>query len=135
MKDGNIVKEKSLSFSKKIVKMGKFLLAKMSIPEQSLCTQVLKSGTSIGANIREAEFAESKDDFRHKLKIALKEANETEYWLEILYSGDYIGQNQYNGMIIDCKELIKLLTSIINSLNNPSKESLTISTNTPNGNC
>ena len=78
----------------------------MSVPEQPICSQVLKSGTSIGANIREAEFAESKEDFKHKLKIALKEANETEYWLDILYAGEYIGENQYNGMIFDCKELI-----------------------------
>ena len=90
----------------------------MSVPEQPICSQVLKSGTSIGANIREAEFAESKEDFKHKLKIALKEANETEYWLDILYAGEYIGENQYNGMIFDCKELIKILTAIINTLNN-----------------
>ena len=64
---------------------------------------------------------ESKEDFKHKLKIAPKEANETEYWLDILYSGEYIGENQYNGMITDCKELIKILTSIINTLNNNNK--------------
>ncbi len=122
MKESNILKEKSTAFSKKIVKMGKFLLGRMSVAEQPLCTQVLKSGTSIGANIRESEFAESSDDFKHKLKIALKEANETEYWLEILYSGEYIGENQYNGMIVDCKELIKLLTAIINTLNNKNEQ-------------
>jgi len=114
-----VLRDKSLAFGKKIVKMGRFLLKKMTYAEQPICTQVLKSGTSIGANIRESEFAESKDDFKHKLKIALKEANETEYWLEILYSGEYIGQNQYNGMIVDCRELIRILTAIINTLNNP----------------
>ena len=121
MKEENILKDKSVAFAKKTVKMGKFLLARMTVPEQPLCTQAIKSGTSIGANIREAEFAESKEDFKHKLKIALKEANETEYWLDILYSGEYIGENQYNGMITACKELIKILTSIINTLNNNNK--------------
>jgi four helix bundle protein len=86
-----------------------------------LSKQMLRSGTAIGALIREAEYAQSKPDFRHKLSIALKEANETEYWLMLLKDSDYISEKSFESVIADCKELIKLLTSIINS----TKKSLT----------
>ena len=117
MKDDNILKEKSLAFGIRIVRLAKYFIRKTSVAEQPIFTQILKSGTSIGANIRESEFGESTDDFKHKLKIALKEANETEYWIEILHSGEYMSDDQYESIIVDCKELIKLLTSSINTLN------------------
>tara|TARA_R110002051_G_scaffold35717_1_gene78270 strand:+ start:1445 stop:1729 length:285 start_codon:yes stop_codon:yes gene_type:complete len=75
--------------------------------------QVLRSGTSVGAMIREAEHAESKPDFIHKMAIAQKEINETLYWLELLFKTDYLNQQEYNSLSIDATELLKLLTSII----------------------
>ena len=75
--------------------------------------QVLRSGTAIGAMIREAEQGESKADFVHKLAIALKEAKETEYWLDLLFHSEYIEQKSYDSINVDTKELIKLLVSII----------------------
>lgn len=75
----------------------------------------LRSGTSIGANIKEAIRGFSKKDFRFKLGIALKEASETEYWLELLYETEYISEKQFLSMNDDCIELIKILTAILNS--------------------
>ena len=118
MKSNNTLKDKSLKFGIRIAKLTKHFIRQTSIAEYPLFTQVLKSGTSIGANVREAEFGESKDDFKHKLKIALKEANETEYWIEILHKGEYLNDSQYDSIIVDCRELIKLLTSSVNTLNN-----------------
>ena len=77
--------------------------------------QLLRSGTAIGASIREAEFAESRKDFIHKLHISLKEANETNYWLILLHESDYINDATFQSIQTDCTELIKLLTSIIKS--------------------
>ena len=113
MKQDNIVKTKSIAFAVRIVKMVRFLVSRIPYAEHPICTQILKSGTSIGANVREAEHAESTEDFIHKLKIALKEANETEYWLEIFHKTDYIDTDQYNSLNNDCTELNKLLISII----------------------
>lgn len=98
--------------------MCQYLIKQTTYPEHKIITQIIKSGTSIGANIRESEYAESPDDFIHKLRVALKEANETEFWLDILYHCEYINEEQYNSLIIDCKELMKLLISIINKLTN-----------------
>jgi len=78
-----------------------------------MAKQVLRSGTSIGANVKECVNAESKMDFIHKLGIALKEADETEYWLELLHETDYITDEQFNSIISDCKEIIKILITII----------------------
>ena len=112
MKKNNIVKEKSFDFALRIIKLYKFLKEKK---EFILSKQILRSGTSIGAMIRESEQAESKAVFIHKLAIGLKEANETEYWLELLYKSDYIDTTQYKSIKKDCKEILKLLTSIIKS--------------------
>jgi four helix bundle protein len=78
-----------------------------------LSKQVLRSGTAVGALIREAEQGESKADFIHKLAISLKEAKETEYWLELLFYSDYIEEKSYQSIYADVQEIIKLLTSII----------------------
>ncbi|MBR5644625.1 MAG: four helix bundle protein [Salinivirgaceae bacterium] len=118
MKTDNVLKDKSLKFGIRIVKLSKHFIGQTTIAEHPLFTQILKSGTSIGANVRESEFGESKDDFKHKLKIALKEANETEYWIEILHEGEYLNDSQYDSIIVDCRELIKLLTASVNTLNN-----------------
>ena len=118
MKTDNIVKQKSMDFAIRIVNLVKYLVKNITYVEQPICTQIIKCGTSIGANIREAEHAESKEDFIHKMKIALKEANETEFWLELLYKTEYINQQQYESMDKDCKELNKILIAIINSTKN-----------------
>jgi four helix bundle protein len=76
--------------------------------EYVLSKQILRSGSAIGALIREAEYGQSKADFIHKLSIALKEANETDYWLSILHDTDYISTSQYSNLHADCKELIAI---------------------------
>lgn len=75
--------------------------------------QLIRCGTAIGALVREAEQAESKKDFIHKLSISLKEANETEYWLELLHMSDYLSEKEFNSLSTDLKQLLKLLTAII----------------------
>ena len=111
MKKDNILKEKSFVFALRIVKCYQYLQSEKH--EYVLSKQLLRCGTSIGANIREAEQAESKNDFIHKLSIALKETNETEYWLELLHQSNYLNQQSFDSLFNDCKELLKLLISII----------------------
>jgi len=113
MKGENIVKEKSYQFALRIVKLDKYLRDKKK--EFVLARQILRSGTSIGALVNEGEQAESKADFIHKFAIALKEANETDYWLSILKDSELITTNMYNSLHLDLLELLKLLTSIIKS--------------------
>ena len=113
MKHDNVIKLKSTDFAIRIVNMVKYVLQRVSFAEHPICKQLLKSGTSIGANIREAEHAESTEDFIHKMKIALKEANETEYWLELFFRTNYINQEQYESLNNDCIEINKLLIAII----------------------
>lgn len=105
-----MVGEKSIAFSFRIINLYKFLIGKR---EMILSKQILRSGTSIGANISESVFAESNMDFIHKLSISRKEANETKYWLLLLQKGEYISEIEFNSMLQDCVELIKILTSII----------------------
>ena len=81
--------------------------------EYVMSKQVLRSGTSIGANVKEALRGQSRADFRAKMNIALKEASETEYWLELLHESDYISEEQYQSIIADNIEKIKILTSIV----------------------
>ena len=75
--------------------------------------QLLRSGTSVGANLREAKYAQSTDDFIHKNSIALKEISESEYWIELLYKTEYLSQKEYMDISRDCSEIAKLLTSIV----------------------
>lgn len=107
----NISAKKSVEFSIKIIELYKVLISDKK--EFVMSKQLLRSATAIGALIREAEHAESRADFLHKMNIALKEANETGYWLLLLYKGDYISENVYNDYNNDCLELIKLLASIV----------------------
>ncbi len=107
----NIIVEKSKSFALRIIKLYKYLDANHKIGVIS--TQILKSGTSIGANVKEAIRAQSKADFYAKLSISLKEASETEYWLELLYESGYITKEQFDSIYTDCQELLKILTAII----------------------
>ena len=110
MKTDNIVEEKSKAFAIRIVKLNKYL--RETKKEYVLSDQVLRSGTSIGANVSEANCAQTKADFYSKLSIAYKEAAETKYWLELLYAGEYIEKTHFDSIISDCKELIKLLAAI-----------------------
>ena len=107
----SIVGDKSLAFAKRIAKLYRFLVDKKK--ETIMSKQILRSGTSIGANIREGLFAQSRKDFISKMNIALKEAGETDYWIEILYSADYLTEMEYKSLKNDNDELIKMLSSII----------------------
>ena len=111
----NIIVEKSKAFALRIIKLYKYLDANHRIG--IISTQILKSGTSIGANVREAIRAQSKPDFYAKLNISLKEASETEYWLELLHESDYITKEQFESIHSDCEELIKILTAITKTQN------------------
>ena len=107
----NIIKNKSFAFSLRVIKLYKYLVEIKK--DFVLSKQILRSGTAIGALIYESEHAESKADFIHKLSISLKEANETDYWLELLFQSDYISQIEYESIKRDIQELLKLLVSII----------------------
>lgn len=112
MEKRNVIKEKSFSFAIEIVLLYKILVERK---EFVLSKQLLRSGTSIGANIREAEQAQSKADFIHKLSISLKEANETEYWLDLLFETKHLTETEFQNIKPKIVELLKLLTSIINT--------------------
>lgn len=107
----NIVAVKSYQFALRIIKLYKWLCEEKN--EFVLSKQVLRSGTAIGALIREAEHAQSKPDFLNKMNISLKEANETGYWLMLLKDSEYISISDYNSIHTDCSELIRLLASIV----------------------
>ncbi len=107
----NILKDKSYAFAIRSVKLFKYLNTDQK--EFVLSKQILRSGTSIGANIEEANVGQSKKDFIAKLSISLKEAKETHYWLRLLYDCEYLSQNMFNSLLNDCNEIISLLTIII----------------------
>ena len=109
----SIVGEKSLAFGKRIAKCYKYLRSKKR--EDIMSKQLLRSGTSIGANVREGHYAQSKKDFISKLNIALKEAGETDYWLDVIHSAEYFTDAEYRSLKADNDELIKLLFAIIKS--------------------
>lgn len=113
----NIIAQKSKSFAIRIVRLYQYLSSEKR--EFTLSRQLLRSGTSIGANVHESINAQSKADFTSKMNIALKEANETEYWLELLYNTDYLSSEQYASIQADCSELCRLLISIVKSCKNP----------------
>ncbi len=115
METDNIIVNKSKSFAIRIVKLYKYLHKEKN--EYILCKQVLRSGTSIGANIAEAVCAISKKDFVAKMYIAYKEASETLYWLELLHDTEYLDDALFVSIWNDCKELHKMLSSITKSAN------------------
>jgi four helix bundle protein len=106
----NIIVQKSYAFALEIIKLYKGLSEQK---EFVMSKQVLRSGTSIGANVHEAVASESKKDFIHKFSIALKEARETSYWLKLLKDSTYISEEQFINLHNHCEELIKILNSII----------------------
>ena len=108
--------EKSLDFAVRIVKLSQHL--QRTKREQVMSEQILRSGASIGANVREAKYGQSRNDFIAKMSIALKETSETEYWLELLARTGYLTEEEHKSMSEDCMELLKLLTSIVKSTRN-----------------
>ena len=112
MKD-NILIEKTIDFGARIVKLNRYLLETRQ--EAVLSKQILQSGTSIGANVNEAQYGNSKADFIAKLHIALKETAETEYWLRVLEKSDYLDENMASSMLSDCLEIKRILISSINT--------------------
>ena len=113
--DQNISSEKSFEFAVRIVNLSKHLVSEHK--EYTLSKQLLRSGTSIGANISEAQRGQSRADFSAKMCIALKEANETEYWLRLLHRTEYLSQNEFDSLYADILELIRLLTAICRTVN------------------
>lgn len=111
MQSESIVQAKSMSFAIRIVNLSRYLSEEHK--EFVLSKQLLKSGTSIGANISEAEYAQSKIDFTAKMSIALKEAAETKYWIELLRETEYLREEEYRSMKADCVEMIKMLTAVV----------------------
>ncbi len=109
----NILIDKSIDFGARIVKLHKYLVTEKC--ESVISKQILRSGTSIGANINEAQYGNSKADFVAKLHIALKEAAETEYWLHILRKSDYLDEKMASSMLFDCIEIKKILIASINT--------------------
>ena len=127
---GDKIQEKCLAFSDRIIKLNDYLLKQESLKEEvrskkekrkpvpvylqslsAICNQLLRSGTSIGANNAEATNAVSKQDFRSKSYIALKEARESLYWIELLHRNDYLDDKQYESIHNDCEELVRILVS------------------------
>lgn len=111
----NDVVEKSFDFAVRIVNLYKYLVKEHK--EFVLSKQLLRCGTSVGANVTEAQRGQSKADFAAKMNIALKEANETCYWLKLLYKTDYLSESQFESIYADAQELLKLLMSICKTTN------------------
>lgn len=109
--ENNVIQEKSKAFALRIVKLYKYLCSERQ--EFVLSKQVLRSGTSIGANVRESIYAQSRSDFISKMSIALKEAAETEYWLELLGELEYMSNEEFTSIYKDCSEIRKILVSIV----------------------
>lgn len=111
MKENNVILDKTFKFAVRIVKLYKYL--KEEKKEFILSKQVMRSGTSIGANVEEAIGGRTKKDFINVLTIAYKEARKTKYWLKLLCECEYIEKNLYNSIYSDCDEISKILSSII----------------------
>lgn len=107
----SILKDKSYAFAIRIVRLSQYLQAEKK--EYVLSKQILRSGTAIGAWVREAEFGQSKADFAGKMNIALKEANETDYWLNILNDTNFLDEKMFESLRSDCNELIAMLVSTV----------------------
>lgn len=111
MSHDSIAKQKSMAFAKRIVRLYQYLITEHK--EYVMSRQILRSGTSVGANIAEAIYGSSKKDFLAKIQIALKECSETLYWLELLNSCGYIPDDVYTSLFRDCDELRRILSSTV----------------------
>ena len=116
----NIVEPKSYAFALRCIELYKYLIADKK--EFILSKQLIRSGTAIGALIKEAEHAQSKADFLNKMNISLKEANETEYWLMLLKDSQYLSEKEFNSINKDCDELIRLLITIVKTTKSKLKQ-------------
>jgi len=110
-----IIREKSFAYAVRIVKLYQYLISKKK--EFVLAKQILRCGTSIGANVEEASGGVSKADFKNKLSIAYKEGRETQFWLRLLLATDYIDRKMYESLNKDCDELMRILYTIIHKSN------------------
>jgi len=110
----NVVKSKSFAFSVRIVRLYQYLANQKK--EFIIAKQLLRSGTSVGAMVKEAEHAESRNDFKHKISIAQKEINESIYWLELLRETEYLSKEEFDSLKADAIELLKIVTAIIKSV-------------------
>ena len=110
----SILRTKSFSFALEIVRLSRSL--QLNKREYVLSKQLLRSGTAIGALLSEAEFGQSRADYIHKFSISLKEANESKYWLRLLFASSYITEEKFNVLSDNCKEIISMLVSSINTL-------------------
>jgi len=117
------IAELSYDFAKRIVYLHQYLTEESDDREFKMADQVYRSGTSVGANVRESNHAQSAPDFLSKMQIALKEADETQYWLNLLHAGDYITDSQFQSIEHDCTRIIKVLTSIVGTTAKKIKES------------
>jgi len=113
MKDENVILDKSFAFALRILRLYLFLRKKKV--EIGLCSQILDSGTAVGANIEEAIGGSSRKDFINKMQIAYKEARETRYWLRLLNEGELIEKKMADSFLKDCDEILRILTAILNS--------------------
>ena len=111
----NVIVDKSFDFAVRIVNLSKYLMEQQK--EYVLSKQLLRSGTSIGANVSEAQRGQTKADFTAKMCIALKEANETDYWLKLLYRTEYLTESQYTSIHEDMQEILGILTAICRTTN------------------
>ena len=109
----NVIQEKSFHFALRIVKLCNYLQKEKR--EFVMVKQLLRCGTSVGANVAESQHAQSRADFTSKLNIALKEATETDYWLRLLYETGYLSKTEFQSIFADCKEIESLLASIVKS--------------------
>ena len=123
-KNNSILKDKSYKFSVRIVKLCQFLQEEKR--EYILSKQIIRSGTSIGASIFEAEYAQSNLDFIHKFSVSLKEANETLYWLSLLKDTDYLDLKLFESLYNDCDEIVSMLVSTIKTLKTKTHNSKTL---------
>ena len=112
----SIVQEKSENYALRIINLYQYLVTREKNREYVLSKQLLRSGTSIGANIAEAEYGISKDDFKAKMYIALKECNESRYWLRLLNRASYLSNEEFDSIYNDSDEILKLLISITKTL-------------------
>ena len=111
----NIIVEKSEQFADRIVKMHKYLSSKRA-GNSDMLKQIVRSGTSIGANVSESKFAQSEADFLTKMTISLKEANETKFWIKRLYAGGYLTEKEFDSIIKDNEEIISILVKITETM-------------------
>lgn len=112
----NVIENKSFQFAMRIVRLYKFLCEEKK--EYILSKQLLRAGTSIGANVTESQQAQSKPDFVSKISVALKEASETKYWIKLLGATEYLSENQTKSILDDCVEIEKILVTILKSAKN-----------------